>query len=101
MPIDADTFEQGTKRYSIEEDIIQLLYDDTKRAYNVHEITVEVMKPGWSKSNVEFRDFDEYVGCLLDLATVRTIVDQLVDDGEIERRILDTEDGKRSYYRAR
>ncbi|XVH33346.1 hypothetical protein ACNS7O_15195 (plasmid) [Haloferacaceae archaeon DSL9] len=101
MPVKRDRFEQGTRRYSIEGEIVDLLYDNQERAYNIHEITIEVMQPGWSESKIDSRSFEKYIGCILDLATVSSILDQLVDDGQIERRILDTGDGKRSYYAAR
>jgi|GEM_PF-2682397 len=100
MPVDAERFEGGEERYSIENEIVHFLYDNRERAYNVREITVEVMGPGWSESDVERPDFEEYVGCVLDLATVSSILDTLVDDGGVERRILETERGERSYYRA-
>jgi hypothetical protein len=98
MPIDKATFEEGEKRYSIENEIIHFLQDHRGKAYNIHEITVEVMEPGWSESNIDRADLEEFVGCFLDLATVSTILDGLVDDGQAQRRILDTGQGERSYY---
>lgn len=100
MPVDSDTFERGEKRYSIENEIVHFLHDNRDEAYNVREITVEVMDPGWSESNVDDPDFEAYVGCVLDLATVSTTLDALVDDGRVERRIIDVGEGERSYYRA-
>lgn len=100
MPVNADTFERGDERYSIENEIIHFLHENRERAYNVHEITVEVMETGWSESNVESYDFEAFVGCFLDLATVSSILDALVDNGRAERRILDAGQGERSYYRA-
>lgn len=102
MPVDADTFEDGGERYSIENDIIHFLYEHRDQAYNLWEITEAVMEPGWSETTVERSgDFEDYVGCVLDLATVSGILDRLVDNGALERRILDVSDGERSYYRAR
>ncbi|MCU4742166.1 hypothetical protein [Natronoglomus mannanivorans] len=101
MPIDASVFERGEERYSIEDEIVHLLQENSDTAYNVYEITTQVMEPGWSESNTDLSaDYAEYVGCFLDLATVNSILDQLVDDGMVERRILDDGDGERSYYRA-
>ena len=100
MPIDLDTFEQGGERYSIEERIIQFLHDHDDRAYNVLEITEEVMETGWSEANVDYTD-DALIGCIIDVATVSAIVDRLVDNGALERRIVDTGQGERSYYRTR
>jgi hypothetical protein len=100
MPVDAATFEQGDERYSIENEIVHFLQDNRERAYNVREITLEVMETGWSEANIESSSFEEYVGCFLDLATVSSILDALVDDGRAKRRILDTGQGERSYYRA-
>lgn len=99
MPIDVDTFEQGSERYSIEERIVQFLRENDQQAYNVREITEAVMDVGWSEANVD-RD-DELVGCILDLATVSAILDRLVDHGGLERRIVDAGGGERSYYRTR
>ena len=98
MPIEREAFERGEERYSIEDEIIHFLQENRETAYNVHEITVEVMEPGWSEANVEDPDSKEFVGCVLDLATVSSILDQLVDNGGLERRILDAGQGKRSYY---
>lgn len=100
MPVDEATFEQGDERYSIENEILHFLHDNREQAYNVHEITVEVMETGWSEANVESGDFEDFIGCFLDLATVSSILDTLVDDGRAKRRILDTGQGERSYYRA-
>lgn len=100
MPVDADTFEQGVERYSIENEIVHFLQENREQAYNVHEITVEVMEPGWSEANVDSDDIDDVVGCMLDLATVSSILDALVDDGRLNRRILDAGQGERSYYQA-
>ena len=100
MPIDREQFERGEERYSIENEIVHFLHARSDRAYNVHEITVEVMETGWSEANVESDDFEGMVGCFLDLATVSSILDSLVDDGGLKRRIVDVGDGERSYYRA-
>lgn len=101
MPIDKDVFERGEERYSIEDELVDHLHENRDRAYNAYELTVEVMDPGWSESNTETAaEYEAYVGCFLDLATVNSILDQLVDDGMVERRILDDGEGERSYYRA-
>lgn len=100
MPITAKQFDRGEEEYSIEYEIVRLLNDNPERAYNVHEITVEVMETGWSEANVESGDFEEFVGCVLDLATVSSIMDRLVDNGRVDRRILDDGEGERSYYAA-
>lgn len=100
MVVDRTTFEQGDERYSIENEILHFLHENREYAYNVHEIAVEVMETGWSEANVESADFEEFVGCVLDLATVNSILDSLVDDGRAKRRVLDTGQGERSYYRA-
>ena len=100
MPVDPATFERGQERFSIENDVIQFLNDNREQAYNVHEITEEVMDPGWSEANVESTGFEGYIGCILDLATISSILDHLVDNGQVHRRIVDIGDGLRSYYRA-
>lgn len=100
MPVDGDTFDQGRERYSIENEIIRFLHDNQEKAYNVHEITVEVMEADWTESNGESDRFDDFVNCILDLATVNSVLDHLVDNGQVDRRILDLGEGKRSYYRA-
>ncbi|WP_101296773.1 hypothetical protein [Halegenticoccus soli] len=58
------------------------------------------MDRGWSEVNVESADLGEYIGCFLDLATVSSILDKLVDNGGLKRRIVDVGAGERSYYRA-
>ena len=101
MPIDVETFLDGDERYSIENEIIYFLHDNREQAFNVHEVTKAVMEPGWSERNAEQPiDGDELIGALLDVATVNGILDKLVDNGGVERRIVDDGDGKRSYYRA-
>lgn len=100
MPVTRDAFDEGEERYSIESEIVRFLHDNPEKAYNVREITVEVMETGWSEANVESTEFDELVGCVLDLATVSSIMDHLVDNGQVKRRIFDDGRGKRSYYAA-
>lgn len=100
MPIDRATFEEGEERYSIENEIISFLQDRDEEAFNVREITAGVMTPGWSEANVNDPDLDDFIGCVLDIATVNSILDALVDDGAVTRRIVDEGQGERSYYRA-
>lgn len=102
MPISLDTFEQGGERYSIEDRVLDFLQDNDDQAYNVREVTESVMDTGWSESNVEqpFED-EEHVGWVLDVATVSAILDRLVDNGALDRRVVDTGSGEQSYYHAR
>lgn len=102
MPISLETFEQGHERYSIEQQVLRFLQSNDEQAYNVQEITEEVMDTGWSEANVNHPfEEDEVVGWVLDVATVSSILDQLVDHGALDRRIVDTGAGERSYYHAR
>lgn len=102
MPVPKETFEQGEKRYSIEHAIIEFLRENSEQAYDLHEITVDVMEPVWSGTTLDSdAAFEEYVDCFLDLATVSSILDALVDDGVLERRLLDRDGTERSYYRIR
>jgi hypothetical protein len=100
VPIDKRTFEEGAERYSIEDRIVHFLHDNPDQAYNVREITEAVMEPGWSEANVDSLDSEDFAGCVLDFATVSSILDGLVDNGGLERRIVDAGQGERSYYRA-
>ncbi len=100
MPIDQATFEEGEERYSIEAEIIAFLQEQDEEAFNVREITAGVMSPGWSEANVTDPDLDDFIGCILDIATVNSILDALVDDGTVRRRIVDDGQGERSYYKA-
>ncbi|WP_276280731.1 hypothetical protein [Halorussus caseinilyticus] len=102
MPISLDTFERGGERYSIEERVLSFLQENDQQAYNVQEVTEAVMDIGWSESNVEhpFED-DEHVGWVLDVATVSAILDRLVDNGALDRRVVDTGAGEQSYYHGR
>ncbi|UPV72829.1 hypothetical protein M0R89_09730 [Halorussus limi] len=101
MPISIDAFEEGSERYSIEERIVQFLHEHDKQAYNVREVTEAVMETGWSEANVAHAEDGDLIGCIIDVATVSSILDRLVDHGALERRIIDTGDGERSYYRTR
>ncbi|WP_137283814.1 hypothetical protein [Halorussus salinisoli] len=102
MPIAIDTFEEGGERYSIEDRIVEFLRENDQQAYNVREITEAVMETGWSESNVDHPiENGELIGCILDLATVSSILDQLVDHGALERRVVDAGEGERSYYHTR
>lgn len=100
MPIDKERFERGEERYSIENEVIHFLHEHPDSAFNVHEIAVEVMEPGWSEANVDTHEFEDLIGRFLDVATVNSILDKLVDNGGLDRRIVDVGDGPRSYYRA-
>lgn len=101
MPIDPDTFEQGGERYSIEHRIRKFLRDNHDRAYNVHEVAEAVMDTGWSETNVEdLPGRGDLFGWVLDVATVSSILDELVDHGVLERRVVDVGEGERSYYRS-
>ena len=101
MPIDPETFEAGGERYSIEARIRTFLQDNREQAYNVHEVTNAVMETGWSEANVANQpDEENLFGWVLDVATVSSILDRLVDHGVLERRIVDVGEGERSYYRA-
>ncbi|MFC6827165.1 hypothetical protein [Halopelagius fulvigenes] len=100
MPIDGETFESGDERPSIENEILRFLHGNPEEAYNVREIAERVVDLGRSESNVGDADIEEFVGCALDLATVNSILDKLVDNGRLERRIVDAGRGRRSYYRA-
>jgi hypothetical protein len=102
VPISLETFEQGCERYSIEQQVLRFLQNNSEQAYNVQEVTVEVMDTGWSEANVDHPfENEEVVGWVLDVATVSSILDQLVDHGALDRRIVDTGAGERSYYGAR
>ena len=101
MPIDPETFESGETTDSVESRILDLLYENPDRAYNVREIAVEVMEEGISERNVERpSDEQEYVSIFLDVATVATVMERLCDDSKVVRRLVDTGEGLRSYYRA-
>jgi hypothetical protein len=102
VPISLDRFERGGERYSIEDRILEFLRENSEQAYNVQEVTEAVMETGWSEANVDhpFED-DERVGWILDVATVSAILDRLVDNGALERRIVDAGSGEQSYYRSR
>jgi hypothetical protein len=101
MPIDEERFQAGEHRYSIEQAIIDHLCDNKDRAFELREITSEVMEIGWSEENVEDPAYEDSVGFVVDLATVSSILDRLVDNGAVERRIVDDGLGKRSYYSAK
>lgn len=102
MPIDSESFERAEREYSIENEVVQLLYDNQDRAYNACEITDEVMGAGLSERPLDDPlDADLDLGSVVDLTTVSTILDSLVDDGRLSRRIVERDGVSRSYYRAR
>ncbi|WP_323192381.1 hypothetical protein [Halostella sp. PRR32] len=86
--------------YSIERKILNLLRENPRKAYNVREITVEVMDVGLTEQTVDRpTDVQTFMSGFVDLATVSAILDRLVDDGRRKRRLIDVGQGKRSYYR--
>ena len=101
MPISVDAFERGSERCSVEQRIVAFLRENDRQAYNVREVAEAVMETGWSEANVERTVDRELVGCIVDLATVSSILDRLVDHGALERRVVDAGAGERSYYRTR
>jgi beta-lactamase superfamily II metal-dependent hydrolase len=58
------------------------------------------MERGGSEANVEEPDVEDFAGFVLDLATVNSILDKLVDNGALKRRIVDVGQGEQSYDRA-
>lgn len=101
MPIDGEQFVEGEVEGSIERRILDLLFANPNTAYNTQEIALEVMDIGISERNVDRpSDLKSQLADFLDLATVSTILDDLVDTGEADRRLVDTGEGLRSYYRA-
>lgn len=101
MPIDAETFDEGETPDSVESKILDLLYENPEEAYDVREIAVEVMGEGISERNVERpTDLQGFMSQYLDVATVSTVLEGLCDDKKVVRRLIDTGEGKRSYYRA-
>lgn len=101
MPIDPETFDEGETTDSVESRILDLLYENPNRAYNVREIAVEVMSEGVSERNVDRpSDEQEFMALFLDIATVATVLERLCDDKKVVRRLVDTGEGLRSYYRA-
>lgn len=102
VPIDSHTFEAGEAEHSIERKILGLLEENPQKAYNVREITVEVMDVGLSEQNVDRpSDIQTFMAEFVDLTTVSAILDRLVDNGRLERRLIDAEQGERSYYRTK
>jgi hypothetical protein len=102
VPIDSQTFEAGEAEYSIEQRILDFLEENPQQAYNVREITVEVMDVGLSEQNVDRpSDVQTFMSEFVDLTTVSVILDRLVDNGRLERRLIDVGQGKRSYYRTK
>lgn len=92
----------GESHYSVEQEILNFLKENPGKAYNVREITMEVMNVGLAERNVSRpSNIQRLMAELVDVATVATTLDGLVDDGLLERRILDVGKGKRSYYRTR
>lgn len=101
MPIDTETFDRGDPEGSIESEILDLLYENPETAYNSREIASEVMDGGLS---ARYDDGPGDVSSLaeefFDIAAVVSILDRLVDDHNIDRRVVEAGHAGRSYYRA-
>lgn len=102
MPIDAQTFERGVERGSVEREVIRFLYANRDRAYDVYEVTAEIVGDGWAEAAAsESFESELSVGQILDVATVKSILERLVHNGGVDRRVVDVDgDGERSFYRA-
>jgi len=98
MPIMRERFMSGKKRYSVEDNIVRFLNENDDRAFTVVEVTEEVVTAGCSEANVPGSSFDQHTGYLLDITLVNSMLDSLVDNGSVRRRIVDAGDGARSYY---
>ncbi|WP_135535411.1 hypothetical protein [Halostella pelagica] len=86
--------------YSIERKILNHLRENPRKAYNVREITVEVMDVGLPEQTVDRpTDVQTFISGFVDLAPVSVILDRLVDDGRLERWLIDVGQAYRSYYR--
>ena len=60
-----------------------------------------MMETGVSERNVDRpSDLQAFMAQYLDVATVSTVLEGLCDDKKVVRRLVDTGEGKRSYYRA-
>lgn len=102
MPLSAKLFERGVERPSIENRVVRLLHANRERAFTAREITRTVVDTARFETPVDVpADSAEFIDYVLMLATVSSILDSLVDDGALERRIVDDGRGKRSYYRSR
>ena len=101
MPIDAERFEQGDAEESIESRVLDLLYENPDEAYNSREIAIEVMDGGLSPGHPDQPESDEeFATEFLDVAAVTAILDALVDDHHVDRRVVEVGNVERSYYRA-
>ncbi|WP_158057435.1 hypothetical protein [Halorussus halophilus] len=101
MPIDARHFERGVERGSIEREIVRFLHANDERAYDVYEVTTAVMGDDWCEADPgESFESELSVEQILDVATVKSILERLVHNGGAERRVVDAERGKRPFYRA-
>lgn len=101
MPIDADRFEGGDQEGSIESRILDVLYDHPDTAYNSREIACEVMDGDVSVIGDEPSASDRALKSeFLDIAAVTSILDGLVDDRHVDRRVVGVGQVDRSYYSA-
>lgn len=101
MPIDAEGFERRDPEESIEDRVLELLYGNPETAYNSREIAVEVMDDGLSVQDPDQPEAgEEFTAEFVDVATVTSILDALVDDHNIDRRVVEVGNVERSHYRA-
>jgi hypothetical protein len=101
MPIDAETFDRGEPSDSIESRILQFLYDEPETAYTSREIATAVMDEGVSVDRADRpADHEAFALEFFDVAAETSILDQLVDDHHVERRVVSVGSVSRSYYRA-
>lgn len=100
MPIDAETFERGEQRASVEDRIRAFFREHPERAYDTHEVAVAVTDVDASSVPSELpRELVGDVQYVLGLTTVYTLLEELVDNGALDRRVVEREEGPRSYYR--
>lgn len=99
VPLSAKRFERGVERPSIEDRVVSFLHANPDRAFSVREVAV-VVEPERFDGPVDATD-SSVLDRVRHLATVSSILDSLVDDGALERRIVDDGRRERSYYRSR
>ena len=101
MPIDVQAFEEGVEYGSIEREIIRFLYANEGSAFDVYEITAAATDQEWCESETsESFETELSVAQILDVATVNSILERLVHNGGVDRRVVDDGSGERPFYRA-
>lgn len=104
MPIDEDEWEEGRSAEAIEYKILDFLRKNKPKAYSFDELRGRF---GKSKDleTVDREDFfqglNQVMMDIADTIKINDALDQLIEEGKVERREIEQDIGTETYYRAK